>query len=571
MTKLIKAKYHSDLQVAEFIAEDGRHLIRAGGTLPWRIFNIGDLVSPVSASGEPAPKKTQNYIGFAHGKDSGNYFFIFPDYETGRAELKKSLQRKYKDKTIRETIEKYAPPSQNNTEKYISDVCKLTGVKETTKTGDLSEDKLEKLIDAIERIEGYHNESETRVEKWVNVSHIQATNGVRPLAEHEIVVKTDTTEKTIKSNQVGLYPPIVHGKTKTEILEHDDQGQLKSIATLPNDQGQHYSLINQFTQYFGMTAPVKAEQATQVAKHPMHYTVQPGDNLSKIAKRFNVPMAQLKADNHLVTDKIMPGQVLGIHISGPTQIAPDKPKKSVKKRKQEKTKRINASDDSKTHQTRSKEGEGQPLALITPEEGVAPWMKYAIAEAKRWKGAKEGEIEKGINYHKEVKDGQKSMTSAAWCAAFANWCLMQAGYPIDKGEHIARAKAFHMHNDSKTQNPMYVELETPIYGAIGVLNHGNGKYHVGFVYGLESENKVILLGGNQGDRLKFSVFQINVTKEKNESTRFFVPISYVEQAKKDAKKNTLEPLDVDQLNLSIGIPIQVKNKKHTTQSDEKTT
>ena len=65
MARFLSATYHADIKVAEFICDDGRHLLRCGGTLPWRLNNAGDLMSPVDTSGKPAPKKTKNYIGFA--------------------------------------------------------------------------------------------------------------------------------------------------------------------------------------------------------------------------------------------------------------------------------------------------------------------------------------------------------------------------------------------------------------------------------------------------------------------------------------------------------------------------
>jgi hypothetical protein len=124
-------------------------------------------------------------------------------------------------------------------------------------------------------------------------------------------------------------------------------------------------------------------------------------------------------------------------------------------------------------------------------------MKYAVAEAKRWKGEPEGVIQKGkpadektgeeaiegINYHKKIGDRVSyPMTSdlGAWCAAFVNWCLMQAGYPIknpkesnfvDRKAVMGRATGFdivHGKKESKSQkvedvplvdNPLFEEID----------------------------------------------------------------------------------------------------------------
>jgi len=55
-------------------------------------------------------------------------------------------------------------------------------VGENTKIGELTSKQLGAVMDGIEKIEGYHANAETRVEKWVTVSHIQATDGTRPIA-----------------------------------------------------------------------------------------------------------------------------------------------------------------------------------------------------------------------------------------------------------------------------------------------------------------------------------------------------------------------------------------------------
>lgn len=130
MMKFISATYHTNIKVAEFVTNDGRRCLRSGGTLPWRINNCGDLSSPVNSKGEPNPKLTKNYIGFAKVPSKNNtdiyHFFIFPDYEAGRKELKRSLKRKYAAKNIPAVIEKYAPPRNNDTQGYIHKVLKET-------------------------------------------------------------------------------------------------------------------------------------------------------------------------------------------------------------------------------------------------------------------------------------------------------------------------------------------------------------------------------------------------------------------------------------------------------------
>lgn len=596
MTTLIKATYHAASKTAQFIADDGRHLLRTGGSLPWRLNNAGNLVSPL-VDGKPAPKKTKGFIGFAKAGESQHHFFIFPDYETGRAQLKASLQRKYGDKSLKETIHIYAPSDDNNnTDRYVNDLSKFSGVSASTKISELSLPQLDSVMDGIERIEGYHAKADTRVEKWVTVSHIQATDGTRPIAGEEIVVKSGGKETTLKSNAVGQFPPIVHGKGATEVQHKTADGKLKPLASWPEEKGQHWSLLTTLATYFGVTAPVKPTAKPITKKQPLTYTVKPGDSLSKIAAQFKMSVAQLKQDNRLARDTIMPGQVLGIHCAAPATLAPAKPKTAVPKASTGNNSTAKAtpppSADNKTTAARSKNGSGEPLALIEPEDGLTPWMKYAIGEAKRFRGKEENDIEKTINYHKEIKISRSSLTGTdnAWCASFANWCLLQAGYPIqnpkemlfvDRVAATARAEGFRNLRGAKTKpeqkyedvpfvdNPLYEKIDDPIYGAIGVVikptGHGS---HVGFVYGRCGKNEICLLGGNQGQTIKFTAYaekeleyKVGKKTKKSNHLEFYLPTAYMNNYKKNKKE--IPDCIVEKLNFEIGITTKKKATEST--------
>ena len=70
----------------------------------------------------------------AHGADREEVaafgrFAHFPDVATGFAALKALLQTPgYKGKTVAETINRYAPPVENNTNNYVALVCQWTGL-----------------------------------------------------------------------------------------------------------------------------------------------------------------------------------------------------------------------------------------------------------------------------------------------------------------------------------------------------------------------------------------------------------------------------------------------------------
>ena len=80
-------------------------------------------------------------------------FLYFPNEEQGFKALKLLLQTKYAENTIQECIQRYAPPSENNTSKYIQDICNKLKKPSTTKIKDLD---INKLSIEIAKIEGYY-------------------------------------------------------------------------------------------------------------------------------------------------------------------------------------------------------------------------------------------------------------------------------------------------------------------------------------------------------------------------------------------------------------------------------
>ena len=51
---------------------------------------------------------------------------------------------------------------------------------------------------------------------------------------------------------------------------------------------------------------------TNTQPYNIPYTVQTGDNLNRIAKRFHIDMKKLKEANHLTSDLLRPGQIIAI-------------------------------------------------------------------------------------------------------------------------------------------------------------------------------------------------------------------------------------------------------------------
>lgn len=63
------------------------------------------------------------------------------------------IDKKYRGKTISETMNIYAPPTENNTRYYIEFINKKTGIDTSRKVDDLSDSDYEKFMGAIREYE----------------------------------------------------------------------------------------------------------------------------------------------------------------------------------------------------------------------------------------------------------------------------------------------------------------------------------------------------------------------------------------------------------------------------------
>ena len=130
--------------------DNGNKLERCGGSIAWRNNNPGCL-----RYSEKSIK--MGAIGKAFG------FAVFPDEETGMRAIKILLQSdSYYTLTIEQAIHKYAPPFENNTEKYIRSLCKNIKVSRYTKICDLNDEQLNQMVKMIRRIEGWTIGTENR-------------------------------------------------------------------------------------------------------------------------------------------------------------------------------------------------------------------------------------------------------------------------------------------------------------------------------------------------------------------------------------------------------------------------
>ncbi|WP_080433519.1 LysM peptidoglycan-binding domain-containing protein [Burkholderia ubonensis] len=310
MPKLLSATYHLDIKTAEFVADSGDHLLRSGGTVAWRFNNPGNMRPPYK-------RVITTNIGTATMADGGE-FLIFPNYETGRAELKRLLRDPdtYAPRTIAESIPKFAPKKdRNNPEKYIKLVEKIAGVNRDSKLADLTDDQLNKVMDSIETIEGYHYLSETRSEKWVKAAVVTLSDGARPLSGQPVVVRQKGKEIKHVTDETGRLPAIPHTGSKIEILTGDVRDKLQTISSIAEqDASKAYLFVRRMFVAEASTAPHAPRQSIdKPVRSQFTYRIEPGDTLSKIAQRFKTTVAALKADNHLKSDLIVVGKTLQIY------------------------------------------------------------------------------------------------------------------------------------------------------------------------------------------------------------------------------------------------------------------
>lgn len=119
-------------------------VVRRSGARNWRNNNPGNIEYGSFA-------KAQGAIG------SDGRFAVFPSYEAGR-KAKAALLfegKGYKDKTIAQAINRYAPPFENNTSAYVNAVARAIGVSANTPLSDLSSKQREVMLNAMERVEGF--------------------------------------------------------------------------------------------------------------------------------------------------------------------------------------------------------------------------------------------------------------------------------------------------------------------------------------------------------------------------------------------------------------------------------
>lgn len=140
-------------------------------------------------------------------------------------------------------------------------------------------------------------------------------------------------------------------------------------------------------------------------------------------------------------------------------------------------------------------GTTPPLATLT---GEPKWLEIARNEMKAGvteiAGRKDNK--RILEYH-ATTTLQATDDEVSWCSSFVNFCLKQAGI---RGTNSAAARSWLKWG---------VKLTVPQSGCIVVFwrnKPSSWEGHVGFYVGEDSDGDLLILGGNQSDRVKISSF-----------------------------------------------------------------
>ena len=98
-----------------------------------------------------------------------------------------------------------------------------------------------------------------------------------------------------------------------------------------------------------------------------------------------------------------------------------------------------------------------------------------------------------LKWWKAIRRGGIKTDEVPWCAAFVGGCLEAVGIISSRYE------------SAKSYLDWGIKLEFPIEGCIAVFTRTGGG-HVGFVVGQDQRGRLLVLGGNQGDKVSIAPF-----------------------------------------------------------------
>ncbi|WP_130471156.1 TIGR02594 family protein [Candidatus Magnetaquicoccus inordinatus] len=149
------------------------------------------------------------------------------------------------------------------------------------------------------------------------------------------------------------------------------------------------------------------------------------------------------------------------------------------------------------------EAAGSPAVAAV---AVFPWLAIAEQEIGQCENHTPGEDNPRIVEYHQTVSLHATDDETPWCSSFVNWVLQQAG---KSGTNSAAAKSWLNWGKASSQS---------VAGAVTILKRKqNGRdqatgsssgYHVAFFVS-RNDTHIRLLGGNQGDQVKYSNFPLS--------------------------------------------------------------
>lgn len=197
------------------------------------------------------------------------------------------------------------------------------------------------------------------------------------------------------------------------------------------------------------------------------YSVQPGDNPTKIANGFGMSLDEFQQLNPDLVEwgswkVLFPGQL------------------------------VNVSDETNAVPAEAAAPANAPTDFAAPP----PWMQIAIMEVgvQEWAN---GDNPRILEYLKSCGiSGNLLHDETAWCAAFVNWCVLRSGY-----KPCGSAKVSNWWGWGRPVVPTYGSI--CILQPLTVDQASSG--HIGFLHAQDATN-VWLLSGNSKNQVRISAY-----------------------------------------------------------------
>lgn len=140
------------------------------------------------------------------------------------------------------------------------------------------------------------------------------------------------------------------------------------------------------------------------------------------------------------------------------------------------------------------------LSLLATRAQKPGWISVAEEEFGEKEIGGKQHNERILEYHATTKGASKK-DETPWCASYVNWVMKQSGF---EGAGSAWSHDWKTWGDG---------LSKPAVGAVAFIDWGKvdpkkaGTGHVGFVVGKTAKGRIVLLGGNQDDQVRYTAFK----------------------------------------------------------------